>query len=253
MSDSHTSDLRRVGLGVALVVALAGLAAVGFATKKTVSELATSRTEAEIRLAAERGVDLDAGTPTEVLDRILERRDAFLDAAALERRSDLYFDAEGKPVTGHIAAFDTSGAPTAIWTAVDGKLDGKAFQLYPDGSIKRAFGYYDGKIAGQILELYPSGELKLRAVAGDFADNGGTDVAQVILGTFNDHGYHRLETSGGRVQFLTPAGSTRDRNEKLGPDEITGFMLFEYTLFGGQRALTSDSRELTEPGADAGL
>ncbi|MEM1329836.1 MAG: hypothetical protein AAGG07_04675 [Planctomycetota bacterium] len=250
MADSESmsrNEVWRLLAGVAFLIAVGSVIAIGWATRERVSSVESTHQLAVVENAQERGLDLDSGTPTEVVGRIRALIDAgaAIDRSAVESRGGVWVRvSDGTPATGHIYRLREDGSLEGSFGVLDGRLAGMAFVLNPDGSIVRAFRYLDGRVAGQYIEYYSNGAMMLRMVAGPPTERGGTSVTEVTLDQPAGSGLQRTQFPAGRLQFLTPAGSTRGENESIDPLDVSGFMLFEYRPFGTERQVVSDSRDL---------
>ncbi|MEM9066671.1 MAG: hypothetical protein AAGB51_14425 [Planctomycetota bacterium] len=244
-SDSQRGDVGRIATGAVFVALAIGVVGVGFATKQSVDGRGHERAESTVRMAAERGVDLAGGTPQQVAERLRSSIDTARDPASLTEVSGVLMDAGNVPFNGLLATRFADGSPETMWTVVDGRPEGHAVQFYEDGSIKRKWAYFDNEVMGQFLDFYPTGDLKLRAVFADPSPNGGTEAGQLSFGLLDTEGkYTQRNLGSGRVQFIYEDGSTDRRNETIAPNDVQGFMLFKFGMFGQQSPVTTDSRQL---------
>lgn len=233
------------GIGVYLVVAGPGnTPAPDFTPNPTV-----------VVTAAQAGIDISNGSPSEDADRLRAVFDQGLTTPAdqITFRNGLYFKAatDSEPesnFTGYLATTHGDGSANLIACVVDGQLQGPTVRFHPNGTTQRNMGYKDGQIVGQIIEYFPSGQLKLRAMAnGEDSPSGGSSVGELTVGTYNEGTYARDRLGKGRLQLFIGEGKTTNSNTTTPLHEVNGWMLFHNTLITGQKVYTTDSRSITEP------
>lgn len=242
------ADLARVVVGVAAVAAASGLAVFAFRAQPAPSGPDADPSAGVMLAAAERGVDLSNGTPTEDRDRLVAIFDSGKTSSfdEVEFRSGLYLAAGTDAVfSGYLAGRYPDGGARLLCCVVDGQLQGPSVELHPDGSTKRSMTHKDGRVVGQIIEFYPGGDLKLRAMAYETTERGGTVVRELLVGEKADGGYDRRSLGSGRLQFIYDNGTVESANEQTPINEVQGWMLFNDTMFG-QNAYTSDSRRMDQ-------
>ncbi|MEO1129533.1 MAG: hypothetical protein AAFX05_07475 [Planctomycetota bacterium] len=231
-----------------LLILLAGAAAGGCASERAV-EVDDSRSPKVVALAADAGVDLRDGNPQRNRTRLLGVHEAgrTADFSTIRLDGGVYIDrASGMRYTGYAATAYASGAPRSIHGIVDGRLEGPGMWFFEDGSIWIATRYHGSEMRSQILEFFESGPMKLRAMAYEVSPRGGIRVEEITVGTFGDDGYERRQLGKGRMQMIRPDGTTDRTNATIAVPDQSGYMLFYERMIGGERAYTTDSRDIPD-------
>ncbi|MEO1534116.1 MAG: hypothetical protein AAFS11_00955 [Planctomycetota bacterium] len=251
-----STDALRLLTGVGAIAAAAGIGVYLFVAGPRSANTPDSTLSPDVVLtAAQAGMDLTDGSPAEDADRLRAAFDAgkATPAGTITFRNSLYLtaatdEAPEQVLTGYLSTMHDSGSPALIAGVVDGTLQGPAVTYYSSGTIKAAMNHKDGAIIGQYIEYFETGEMKLRAVAsGEDSPNGGSAVAELTVGTYEEGKYTREELGKGRLQLFTGNGTTTGSNADTPLHEVTGWMLFHNTLLTGQKLYTNDSRTITAP------
>ncbi|MEN0020530.1 MAG: hypothetical protein AAF747_06585 [Planctomycetota bacterium] len=246
----NASDIVRIATGVAAATAAA--ATVFFFTTRQPAPVPSSRqvSPSVMLAAAEAGMDLTNSNPVADRDRLLAVFNAGQTRPwdTLEFRNGVYADAEsGELVSSYAAATFDDGSPRLIACIVDGKIQGPTVEFHPNGELKSSLSFVDGRPVSQMIEYFEDGSLKLRAMASEDSDNGGTRVGEITVGFFDDGEYQRRNLGQGRIQFINETGNTDYRNQDTPLDVVAGWMLFNEQLIGGENIYTSDSRRIEGP------
>lgn len=234
-------------------VAIAGVAwlltGTGTLGADPVTMVNTAPEPERVIVAHEAGIDITGGRPSKSKERLLEvfhsgNVTPFNDLAF---SSGIYTNRLSSTVfTGYVADRYEDGSPRLLGAVVDGRLEGPAVGFWPNGRTKFSRTYRAGRAVGQILEFYENGDMKLRVVAGERSNRGGTQTGEITAGMYDEDGYAQKSLGTGRIQFIFDDGTTNSTNDSMALEKQEGFMLFYDTMFG-QEALTSDSRRMLAP------
>jgi len=242
-NDPPEAPRGRARLGLLTLVGLVGLSVGLYVNRPSVNPIASQPDATTLRLAAERGIDLESRTPDDTAARLLALVGAgeAIDAAELNSTGGIITRAGGEGVfTGYTVDRHPDGSIRTVYGVLEGRPAGPAIQWHPGGGVHRAWRYLDGRMVGQILERSRDGELVLRAVAGPASANGGTLVGEVTLVAYGE----RRSFDAGRFQWTSVGGSTVGVSEALRPEEIGSFMLFRRGWLGREELVVDDSRRL---------
>lgn len=252
----NTADLTRILIGVGTIGTAIGVAALAI-QYKPVRERDFDPSQEVLRAAVDAGVEIAEGTPRQKRERMIAQFEAGASTSfdEVEFRDGLYVwsggaesaGRSGEVFSGYLATLYSSGEPELLCTVVNGRLEGPSMAFWEDGSIKRSLNHKGGLPVGQMIEFFEDGTMKLRAMAYENDESGGTTVGEITVGKHDGGAYARRDLGSGRIQFIYDDGTCEGKNEKTPLNAVEGWMLFYDGMFGGQKVYTTDSRRVVGP------
>ena len=136
------TDTIRIVTGVGVLIAAGGIAVMAVKSEPKQGAPDASPSPSVMVAAAERGIDLTNGTPSQDRDRLLTvfESGTTTDFSAVDFRNGLYFAAGTQEVAqGYLTMAHPDGSARLICTVVDGKLQGPGLRLHASGKIQQSF------------------------------------------------------------------------------------------------------------------